>query len=287
MFPLSNQSPIGVFDSGVGGLTVYRALKQALPAENFIYLGDTARLPYGTKSADTVASYGLQATRFLLRDNIKLLVVACNTASAQALPSLQHLVPEIPILGVIEPGAAAAVKDSRSGRIAVLATEGTARSGAYVDAIKTLNPSADVHVLACNLLVALAEEGWCEGAEADAIVQRYLHALPPDYDTLVLGCTHFPLLATTLRKHLRPNVTLIDSASAVAEAVKDYMQQYQLMTPPNTSGTTRFYVTDAPERFCGLAKRFLNEDIAAQVQSAYLDPVALDAPTSPKSAKAS
>ena len=199
--------PIGVFDSGIGGLTVYRALREALPHEDFIYLGDTARLPYGTKSKETVEHYTVGAARLLQKMGIKFLVVACNTASAHALGAVQREAPELPYYGVIAAGAEAAVKATRSGRIAVLATEGTVNSGAYADLICRLKPDVRVQMLACQMLVALAEEGWCEGVEAEAIVSRYLSNLEPGYDTLVLGCTHFPLLAPVICKFCPPEVS--------------------------------------------------------------------------------
>jgi glutamate racemase len=253
--------PIGVFDSGVGGLTVLDALRKALPVENFIYLGDTARLPYGTKSPETVARYGLQVAARLRSEGIKLLVVACNTASALALPALRAAWPDLPVMGVIEPGAAAAVAASRSGRIAVMATEGTVRSKAYGDAIRKLRPDADVQGLACNLLVGVAEEGWSEGPEAEIIVARYLGKLAPDsFDTLVLGCTHFPLLKQTIRKFLPPSIEIVDSAVTTAKVVASFLAANGLQNAGEASGSTRLLVTDAPDRFRALAARFLPAD---------------------------
>jgi glutamate racemase len=223
-----NANPIGVFDSGVGGLTVLKALRDALPRENFIYLGDTARLPYGTKGAGTVTQYALQAAQLLMGYDVKILVVACNTATALALPSLQNLLPQLPCLGVIEPSARKAAELSATGRIAVLSTEGTARSGAYAAAIGRYRADAEVRQLGCNLLVALAEEGWCDGVEAESVIARYLHELGDDFDTLVLGCTHFPALAPTLRKLIRPEVPIVDSATATAEVVRCYLMEHAL-----------------------------------------------------------
>ncbi len=254
-------SPIGVFDSGIGGLTVYKALRAALPHEDFIYLGDTAHLPYGTKSPEAVLQYTVQAARELMENNIKLLVIACNTATAVALPSLPSLLEDLPCLGVIDPGAQAAAKTSITGRIAVLATEGTVKSGAYAAAIKHYRPDAHIQMLACNLLVALVEEGWSDGAEADAIISRYLSMLQPDFDVLVLGCTHFPLLASTIRKHLPASVQIIDSASTTAIAVETFLVRNDLLRVGTEVGKTSFYVTNAPERFERLAERFLGYDI--------------------------
>ena len=212
-------SPIGVFDSGVGGLTVLRALREALPECDFIYLGDTARLPYGTKSPETVARYSLQCAATLLRRGIGRLVVACNTASASALGALRERHPALPIVGVIEPGAEAAVAASMSGHIAVIATEGTIRGGAYQAAIGRLDPAARVTARACSMFVALAEEGWTSGAVAEAAARRYLDPIfsaaePPD--TLVLGCTHFPVLGEVIRAVLPAGVRMVDSAATTA-----------------------------------------------------------------------
>ena len=258
------QKPIGVFDSGVGGLTVYKALREALPHENFIYLGDTARLPYGTKSSETVAAYALQAARWLMTCDIKMLVVACNTASAQGFTQLQKFLPQLPCVDVIRPGAEASAAASKSGRIAVMATEGTIRSGAYVAAIKEYRPDADVETVACNLMVALAEEGWTEGVEAEAIISRFLKELSSDYDTLVLGCTHFPLLSATIRKLVGNKVRVIDSAITTAHAVKTRLTDSRMLNTTHSEPSNTFYVTDATERFMRLAHSFLGKAVAAE-----------------------
>jgi glutamate racemase len=266
-----SRDPIGVFDSGVGGLTVYKALRDALPHENFIYLGDTARLPYGSKSPDTVAQYALQAAQLLMSAEIKLLVVACNTASALALPALKSELPSLPVIGVIDAGAEAAAQNSGNGRIAIIATESTIRSEAYLNAIRRYRPDATLRGLACNLLVALAEEGWCEGGEAEAIINRYLAQLQPrDFDTLVLGCTHFPLLAKTIAKLLGPNIRLIDSAEPTTQQVKGYLNAHNLLNNSSTKGESRFWVTDSPERFALLAQRFLGETALPAIELANL-----------------
>ena len=263
---MTDNRPIGVFDSGVGGLTVYHALRRRLPHEDFIYFGDTARLPYGTKSAETVAQYAANVAEYLLKENIKLLVVACNTASAAALPRLQKMFPELPCLGVIEPGARQAAQGSPAGQIAVLATEGTVRSNAYQTIIKQHRPAAAVHTIAAGLMIGLAEEGWCEGAEAEAVVQKYLNELQGVlFDTLVLGCTHFPLLTNTIRKLVPSNVKIINSATATADAVNEYLEDHGLMKEDGT-GTDHFLVTDGPERFQRLAKLFLPSTPTTKVE---------------------
>ncbi|MFO0335110.1 MAG: glutamate racemase [Pseudomonadota bacterium] len=215
-------APVGVFDSGVGGLTVLRALLDRLPGERFVYLGDTARLPYGTKSGATVERYSLQCARLLVSRGIDTLGVACNTASAVALPALRDAFPGLPVQGVIEPGARAAVAATRSGHVAVIATEGTVRGGAYARAIRALAPHVRVTSVACPLFVALAEEGWTDGPIVEAIARRYLGpafdaADAPD--TLVLGCTHFPVLRAALAAVLGPGIAIVDSAATTASAV--------------------------------------------------------------------
>jgi glutamate racemase len=279
---LSCADSIGVFDSGFGGLTVYKALREALPHENFIYLGDTARLPYGTKTPETVAQYALQTTTLLIEEGIKLLVVACNTASALALSALRQHLPTLPCIGVIEPGAEAAVNASATGRIAVLATESTVRSGAYTAAIQRRWPEANVHMLACNLLVSLVEEGWWDGPEAEVIVRRYLHELGvpgKDFDTLVLGCTHFPLLAPLIRRLIGSALPIIDSAVTTAVTVRRHLETEQTLDPQDAPGTSRFLVTDSPERFSILAARFVaGENFASgeNVFHATLQPASPD-----------
>jgi glutamate racemase len=223
---LEKRSPIGVFDSGVGGLTVLRALRAVLPDRDFIYLGDTARLPYGTKSADSVARYSVQCAEALMARGIGCLVVACNTASASAMGALRARYNHIPVIGVIEPGAAAAVAASRSGHVAVIGTEGTIGGGAYQAALRRLNPAVRVAAQACSLFVAMAEEGWVDGPIAEAVARRYLQPMFAGAavaagipDTLVLGCTHFPVLVSTLRAVLPAGVTIVDSAASVATVV--------------------------------------------------------------------
>jgi glutamate racemase len=258
-------APIGVFDSGVGGLTVLRALRSALPAEDFIYLGDTARLPYGTKSAATVARYSLQCAQVLVARHIRCLVVACNTASASALDALRACHPDIPIIGVIEPGAAAAVAVSETQHIAVIGTEGTIGGGAYQAAIRRLNARATVIGKACSLFVAMAEEGWTEGPIAQAVARRYLDPLFSGRedgmpDTLVLGCTHFPALTTAIRAVLPTHVRIVDSAATTAAAVQ---RQLTATASPGAAGTVRWLATDDAARFARVSSIFLGHALHA------------------------
>jgi glutamate racemase len=257
--------PIGVFDSGVGGLTVLRALRSAMPAEDFIYLGDTARLPYGTKSAETVVRYSLQCAAALLERRIRCLVVACNTASASALDALRMHHPTLPVIGVIEPGAAAAVAASASQHIAVIATEGTISGGAYQAAIHRLNPAARVTSRACSLFVSMAEEGWTDGPIAQAVARRYLDPIfqaDQAPDTLVLGCTHFPALAAAIRTALPPQVTMVDSAATTVAAVLHRLPA--AASAPGACGTVTWLATDGAARFARVGSAFLGETLHAE-----------------------
>jgi glutamate racemase len=250
---------IGIFDSGVGGLTVQRAILEALPSADTVYLGDTARVPYGTKSAETVTQYSLRNARVLARYGIDLLIVACNTASAVAIPALRAELP-IPVLGVVEPGARVAARASRSGRIAVIGTQGTVASGAYQAAIRRERPDAEVLAKACPLFVPLAEEGWTDPHDevVHGIVHRYLAPVSESgVDTIVLGCTHYPLLKAAIAREL-PGVVLVDSAEAIAADVTA-----RLGAAPGRDGTHRFLVTDAPEKFLAVAGRFLGRPVTA------------------------
>ena len=278
--PLRNQ-PIGVFDSGMGGLTVMRALVERLPRESFVYLGDTARLPYGSKSADTVRRYAVQCTSALMRHRIKLLVVACNTASATALPALTDLLKPVPVLGVIEPGADAAVKAAPSGRIAVIATEGTVKGGAYERAIHARNPAAVVTQQSCPLFVALAEEGLTHGAIVELAAKRYLDQLlaGASPECLVLGCTHFPVLKDTIAHIAGPGVKLVGSAETTALAVQRLLNERDLARADGAR-TLRFLATDAPERFARVGEIFLG----AKIPATEVDLVDLDV-SSPRAAE--
>jgi len=258
--------PIGVFDSGMGGLTVLRALAGRLPHERFVYLGDTARLPYGTKSAETVQAYALQATRLLVGEGVKMVVIACNTASAVALYVLQEAWDPVPVIGVIEPGARAGVAATRNKRIAVIATEGTVKGGAYARAIRRLLADADVVQQPCQVFVALAEEGW---AETPATLATAAHYLDPLFsgadapDTLVLGCTHFPVLAGAIRRTVGEDIALVDSAETTAAAVAEALAKRNLATEAELGSgpPIRFFATDSPERFARVGAIFLGRDI--------------------------
>jgi glutamate racemase len=249
--------PIGVFDSGIGGLTVAAALRRRLPSEALLYLGDIARLPYGTKSPATVIRYALKAGEFLAGRGIKMLVVACNTASAHALEALQATHPGLPVLGVVEAGAQAAARSSVSGRIVVAATEGTCRSGAFAHAIVAHRPDAQVIQVPCPMFVALAEEGLTEGPIAEDMVRHYLgeHFLGPQAaDCLVLGCTHFPLLANALHKVLGPAPVLVDCAEAVAAQAEEELAGRRMAASAGAGGLS-LVATDAPDRFARIAGR--------------------------------
>jgi glutamate racemase len=263
--------PVGIFDSGVGGLTVYRALHAALPDEHFVYLGDTARVPYGTRSLATVERYAIENARFLEAHGIKLLVVACNTASALALPAIRRAV-GVDVIGVIEPGARAAVEASDSHaqqkRIGVIATEATVQSRAYSRAIAKITMEASVIERACPLFVPLTEEGWAETDEARMIATKYLKDLKEsEVDTLVLGCTHYPILRRVIQETVGEDVRLIDSGEAAARDVAALLQTKELAREPDERSGERerhlcddldhFYVTDAAERFSRVAERFL------------------------------
>lgn len=265
---IRRDAPIGVFDSGVGGLTVLRALTRALPAQDFVYLGDTARLPYGTKSADTVSRYSLQCAGALLRRGIGGLVVACNTASASALGALAARYPGLPVIGVIEPGAEAAVAASRSQHIAVIATEGTINGGAYQTEIRRRNPAARVLPRACSMFVALAEEGWTSGPVAEAVAHRYLDPLfmaDDAPDTLVLGCTHFPILTDAIRAAIPPQVRIVDSAATTAQTLARRMApEPERQGEKPERGHITWLATDDAERFARVGGRFFGEALSAE-----------------------
>jgi glutamate racemase len=258
--------PIGIFDSGVGGLTVYRALHERLPNEHFVYLGDTARVPYGTKSLSTVERYAIENAKFLESHGIKLLVVACNTASALALPAIRASV-GVTVVGVIGPGARAAAMMAGGKKVAVIATEATVQSGAYAAAIAKTNPSLQVIERACPLFVPLAEEGWGESDVARAVAEEYLSDLrKADLGALVLGCTHYPILRDLISKTVGAGIPLIDSGQATALEVQELLESNQLSASRSTGelrerklcdDLDHFYVTDAAERFAKVAERFL------------------------------
>ena len=262
---MTTRRPIGVFDSGVGGLTVVRALRRALPGEDIVYLGDTARVPYGSKSPRTVERYALACQRFLLDRDVKLVLIACNTASANALPALREASP-VPVIGAVEPGAASALAATRNRQIGVIGTLGTVRSGAYERALAALAPGAAVVALACPLLVPLAEEGWTDDEIAHAVARRYLDQLfvvLPQLDTLLLGCTHYPLLAGVLARAAaalagRP-VAIVDSATAMADAARAALPDESGGANRRAPGRLDCFATDT-SRLDELAPRFLGEE---------------------------
>lgn len=262
----SKPLPIGVFDSGVGGLTVLKALHEALPNEDLIYLGDTARLPYGTKSPASISRYACQATRHLQDAGIKLLVVACNTASAVALDALRQQMAPLPVIGVVDPGAAAAVAAKPGGSHLVLATEATVRLGAYRHAVTERDSKAEVRELACEMLVALAEEGWTNGAIATDIVRRYLSGLADEGapDCVILGCTHFPLLREAIAAALEPGTTIVDSASTTAAVAANLLNELDLATGNQTPGDLTLLATDGATRFARVGGAFLGKDLSPE-----------------------
>jgi glutamate racemase len=257
------RAPIGVFDSGVGGLTVLRALTARLPREHTIYLGDTARVPYGTRSAEVVTRYALLSARHLAARGIKMLVVACNTVSAHSLPQLAAALP-LPVVGVIEPGALSAAARTKGGNVAVLATPGTVASGAYQSALRRLLPLTTVIARACPLFVPLAEEGWLDGDVPRLVAERYLSDLRRSgIDTAVLGCTHYPLLARTIAEVLGPQVAIVDSAEATAAAVASLLDKHGLARLDGGPARHETLCTDVPDRFRAIAERFLGRPIAS------------------------
>jgi len=262
-----SHSPIGVFDSGVGGLTVLKALMSRLPHESTVYLGDTARVPYGTKSGEVVTRYSLKNAEFLLERGIKLLVVACNTASAVALPALEAALP-VPVVGVIVPGAQAALARTRGGGVGIIGTPGTIRSGAYQRALESADPRVRAKARACPLFVPLAEEGWTTGDVPLLVARDYLSEFTREgVDTLVLGCTHYPLLKGVIAEVVGPQVTLVDSAEATAEAVASLLTaRGGLASGTQGAPTHAYYVTDVPERFMEVGARFLGRPISAAEQ---------------------
>lgn len=261
---IDSSAPIGVFDSGVGGLTVLKALQAALPCERFIYLGDTARLPYGTKSPRTVQRYAVQASGHLVNRGVKALVVACNTASAVALDAVRDAYAEIPVFGVLNPGAAAACAASTRGRIAVLATESTVRGGAYQHAVLELRQDARVYARACPLLVTLAEDGWVDGPVPEQIVASYLDAFlhgADSIDCLLLGCTHFPILKTVLERRAGKAVALVDSAETTARRVAaEIVPAGDVVLEPHAARW--LLATDDRHRFARVGRHFLGESLA-------------------------
>jgi len=254
--------PIGIFDSGIGGLTVVRAIRKLLPNEDIIYLGDTARVPYGTKSPETVKRFALEDAAFLIRQNIKAIVVACNTVSSWALPDLEREY-DVPVMGVIEPGVKTALERTKTYRIGVIGTNATIRSRTYVTAIKSLRRNTVVFSKPCPLLVPLVEEGWINHPVTHEVLKIYLKPLiKKNIDTLILGCTHYPLLKNQIKKIVGEWITIVDSAEACAKYIKKELSAKNILNPvAERQGKLIAYVTDSPDHFTHLADRFLGNPI--------------------------
>ena len=258
---MSDPRPIGVFDSGIGGLTVVKALRELLPNEDIFYLGDTARVPYGGKSATTVERYSLEMADMLLEENVKLVVIVCNSASAVALGRLEQTL-SVPVIGVIKPGAQAAVAATRSQHVGVIGTRATIKSGAYERELRALNPDINVTARACPLLVPLIEEGWLDDGLTDHVIARYLGPLTQEgVDTLVLGCTHYPLLADAIGRFLAGKAKLVDSAHTCAKAVEQLLDRHSLRASRGGAASLQVALTDAPDTFLAVARRALQLEI--------------------------
>jgi glutamate racemase len=258
---MSRSAPVGVFDSGIGGLTVAHEVMRQLPHESVLYFGDTARVPYGPKSPDTVRRYSREIADFLRGQGVKSIVIACNTATAHALTVLRDEF-DMPVIGVVEPGARAAVAVTTRGRIGVIGTVGTIKSGAYERAIRAINPDVFITARACPLFVPLVEEGWTDHEATRLVAREYLAPLvAADIDTLVLGCTHYPLLKPLLREVLGPDVRLIDSAEETAAETARTLATANLAAPNDAEPTHRFVASDDPQQFLKLGQRFLGDAI--------------------------
>ncbi len=257
----ASNRPIGIFDSGIGGLTVLKEILRVLPNENTIYLGDTARVPYGIRSPETVVRYSFENTKFLSGKDIKILVIACNTASSVSIDAITSMV-SIPVVGVIEPGAKAAVRASRSKKIGIIGTEATIGSGAYTKAIKAIDNKIEVFGLACPLFVPLVEEGWTEGHIAGMVAEKYLADLKnKDIDTIVLGCTHYPLLKKVIAGVMGDEMLLIDSAIEISREIKAILEDLGMKRELKSHSFKKYYVTDSPERFLKVGEHFLGQRI--------------------------
>jgi glutamate racemase len=258
---MSNSRPIGVFDSGIGGLTVVRALTHHLPHENIVYFGDTARVPYGPKSSQVVREYAAQDTDVLLEHDVKMIVIACNTVSAVALDVVQKRA-KVPVVGVIQPGAEAAVRATTRKRVGIIGTIGTINSNAYVNALRQIDPGIQAFSRACPLFVPLAEEGWTDHKASELIAKEYLFPLTLEkIDTLILGCTHYPLLATIIGKVLHQTVTLIDSGEATAIIVKRLLDEKNMRNASKLKPNLQFNVSDVPHKFTEVGERFLGQKL--------------------------
>jgi glutamate racemase len=262
--------PIGIFDSGIGGLTVLKEIYRKFPHEGTVYLGDTARVPYGIRSPETVTRYSFENTRFLFSKEVKMIVIACNTASSISLAAIRDSVP-VPVIGVIEPGAKAAAGATGNKRIGVIGTEATIRSNAYAQAIRAIDSGIQVFGIACPLFVPLVEEGWTEGTIAEMVAREYLKDMKRrEIDTLVLGCTHYPLLKGILAEVMGERVSLIDSAVETAREIEAILGSLALLNTSDSKGSREFYVTDSPEKFKTVGERFLGESIQ-HIQKIELD----------------
>jgi glutamate racemase len=269
---MSDSRPIGIFDSGVGGLTVVKSVEEILPSEKMVYVGDTARVPYGSKSAATITRYSREIARFLTTQDVKMIIVACNTASAFALETLRSEF-DVPVLGVIEPGVEAAVAASPRGKIGIMGTAGTIGSGVYQNLIMQRRPYAVLTSLATPLLVPLIEENWLEHEATRVVLGEYLRPFREvGVDALVLACTHYPLLKPLLGKMLGPGCVLVDSASACAHSVQRYLKGHGLLAGEKEAGSTHVYLTDVPQHFAVMAERFLNRRVA-KIDKVLLDSI--------------
>ena len=263
------QQPIGVFDSGIGGLTVVKAIINDLPRESIIYFGDTARVPYGTKSKTIIVKFSLENVEFLLRYGVKCIVIACNTSSSLALPTLRKFF-KVPIIGVIRPGAAAAVRLTRNKRVGIVGTRATVNSRAYEAAIQRIDPSVKVFSQGCPLFVPLVEEGWTKGDLCRGIVEQYLAPLKQKrVDTLIMGCTHYPLLAQVIREVMGPDVQLVDSGKETATDVRGVLAGTDLLANGRRKPRYRFFVTDEPTHFNQIGHRFLGQLAAGSVERVH------------------
>lgn len=257
----ASRKPVGVFDSGIGGLTVVKALMRELPGESIVYFGDTARVPYGTKSRSTIVKFSMENVEFLLRFGVKCIVIACNTSSSWALPTLRRYF-KVPIIGVIRPGARAAVQQTLTKRVGVVGTEATVRSRAYEMEIKRLDRSITVVSQSCPLFVPLVESGWLNGAISAQIAATYLQPLIRQrIDTLILGCTHYPLLSPVIQQAVGPEVKLVDSATQTAAEVKGLLAWSEWLSTSRAHPRHRFFVTDEPDHFTDVGRRFLGQAV--------------------------
>lgn len=256
------QRPIGIFDSGIGGLTVAKSVFNLLPNEDVIYIGDTARLPYGTKSKETVILYSIESLKFLLSKKVKMVIVACNTASSVAVPFLQKI-SKIPIIGVIAPGAKAAIEKTHNSRIGVIGTNGTIKSKSYIKEIKRNKKDVEIYSQPCSLFVQLAEDGWTDNEIALLTAQKYLQPLKEkNVDTLILGCTHYPILKNTIRKAIGDKISMIDSGEETAKEVVNILRKENLLSLRKRKGEHKFFFTDLPDNYRVIIERFLGRKIS-------------------------